>query len=274
MNKAINGNIELLRYLFTIAVAVMHVWYVFYGSTFYLEGAYLAVDFFFILSGFYLAKKVSISYESAWTYTISRYIKMAFVYISSILVCCAVSSNLHSFVIRTIRAIPDILCLQSSGIFYPTVNVIIWYISAMLIVGFFIVSMINLNENIYRTILAPFFIIIGYALVYHYFGCLDVTTNHTGYILPISLCRAIAGMSMGYLVKHICDKIDSFSDCQIGSYRIYVIVSLLLSLLMMIYSFLHAHTVYSFMFLIGAPFVILCCNSLKINMLCKFMGGG
>ena len=271
----INGNIELLRYLFTIAVAVMHVWYVFYGSTYFMEGAYLAVDFFFVLSGFYLAKKISSTHESAWRYTISRYAKIAFVYISAIVVDCILSSNsVVDFSRTTLRAIPDMLALQSSGFFYPTINVIVWYISAMLIVGFFIVTLINLNERFFKSMLAPLFIIAGYSIVYYYFGCLDVTTNHTGYMFPISLFRALSGMCLGYVVKCICDKIECIKDniTVVGKFAIYC--GLIVSILLMFYAFIHSHSSCSFMFLLGIPIVIIFCNMQNMSKLAIAIGGG
>jgi len=275
MNNTINGNIELLRYTFTIAVAVMHVWYIFYGCTYFMEGAYLAVDFFFVLSGFYLAKKISSTHESAWRYTISRYVKIAFVYISAIIAdCILASSSVVDFARTTLRAIPDMLALQSSGFFYPTINVIVWYISAMLIVGFFIVALINLNERLFKSILAPLFIIAGYSIVYYYFRCLDVTTNHTGYLFPISLFRALSGMCLGYVVKSICDKIECTKGnvTVTGKFAIYCV--LLVSISLIFYAFLHSHSSYSFMFLLGSPVMIICCNVQNMSTLRKFMGGG
>lgn len=49
------NNIELWRIIFTLGVAIMH-----FG---YYNGFYLAVDFFFILTGFLLNKSISAERE-------------------------------------------------------------------------------------------------------------------------------------------------------------------------------------------------------------------
>ena len=50
MKKARNGNIELLRFVFCVGVVLFHAWYVRRG--------YIGVEFFFIVTGYFLAEKI------------------------------------------------------------------------------------------------------------------------------------------------------------------------------------------------------------------------
>lgn len=54
-HKMRNGNIELLRFMFCMCVVLYHAWV---GP-----GGYIGVEFFFMVTGFFLAKKVDIQRE-------------------------------------------------------------------------------------------------------------------------------------------------------------------------------------------------------------------
>ncbi|MBR5278787.1 MAG: hypothetical protein IKU23_05945, partial [Clostridia bacterium] len=54
MNTKRNGTIDLLKFAFTVMVMLYHTGYCF-------KGGYIAVDFFFIVSGFLMAKSMKIS---------------------------------------------------------------------------------------------------------------------------------------------------------------------------------------------------------------------
>lgn len=51
-HKMRNGNIELLRFMFCMCVALYHAWV--------NPRGFIGVEFFFIVTGFFLAKKVDI----------------------------------------------------------------------------------------------------------------------------------------------------------------------------------------------------------------------
>ena len=63
--------IDIYKFLFTVGVCLMHYEGIYFLSENRMfEGFYLAVDFFFVLSGFFLYRSIKSSkYESAWQYT-------------------------------------------------------------------------------------------------------------------------------------------------------------------------------------------------------------
>lgn len=158
-----------------------------------------------------------------------------------------------------IRGLPDILCLQSSGFFYPSVNVILWYISAMQVASFFILSLVDINEKIFLKLIAPLLVVICYSLLYHYLNNLDGTSNIKGYIIPLGLLRAFAGISLGIIlnlfIKSLSERyVDKNYLKDVVFYYICLIVSLAVVGICM---FKYPHSTYDFICLLAFPVLII-----------------
>lgn len=181
---------------------------------------------------------------------------MLLIYAGSI-ICSLLSVNLYSFITSLYVAIPDILCLQSTGLFYPSVNVILWYISAMQIASYLILSLLELNERLYIKIIAPLFIIGGYSILYYYISCLDGTSNIRGYVIPLGLVRAMAGLSIGIMLniitKSLLRQLKSFSQKDV---IIYFSLFLLSQLFTAIGIFIKPHSTNDFICLIAFSVLI------------------
>lgn len=139
--KKRNGEIELLRFLFAVIVFSFH----FEFARFIFKSGYLAVDFFFMLSGYFMMRHIESnskhdsSMRSLYVYIRSRFIRLFFSYF---LVClltyfirCFISKDIS---LRTLfdKGIWEFLMMQSFGFGFTTT--VLWYVSALLVSSFII----------------------------------------------------------------------------------------------------------------------------------------
>jgi len=196
-----NGSIEIYRYVLTLCVGLMHFYNSHYHGYKFFEGAYLAVDFFFMLSGFYLINTLSKKPDlSAFGFSFRKYRSFFWIYVSSIILCDfgAFRNGIKLGMVKLIDTIPDMLCLQMSGVFYPNTNTVLWYISAMMIAGFFIAIVYRLSRNISCNLVFSLLAMLGYSYIYLGANNLDVSTLMNGkHVVAPGVVRAFAGMSTG-----------------------------------------------------------------------------
>lgn len=141
--------IDIYRFIFTLAVCLMHFESAFFHSENRIfEGSYLAVEFFFILSGYLLAKEFeSKKYENAEVYTLKR-LKELIPYNLFMLFCFYIwyvwqmildGEKSYGMCLEVIKKgmylFYEAIFLQ---MFFPSemLNHPIWYISVLIIVGY------------------------------------------------------------------------------------------------------------------------------------------
>lgn len=141
--------IDIYRLLFTIGICLMHFETAyFYSENRIFEGCYLGVEFFFVLSGYLLAKTFeSKKYKNAEIYTLTR-IKELMPYHICIIICfyiwyiwqMVLSTNggegIFLEVIRKgISFFYEVIFLH---MFLPSgmVNGPTWYLSVLLVIGY------------------------------------------------------------------------------------------------------------------------------------------
>lgn len=129
------GAINLFKVIFILLIVVHH--------SDYMEGVlqrgYIAVEYFFMISGFFLCKMAESKKEmSVWTYTKRRFIKLYPHYIFSfIIIFIAYLVYLAVGLIKTkeifTRCIPEIFLVQNIGIKYSEggLNYPCWYMSVL-----------------------------------------------------------------------------------------------------------------------------------------------
>lgn len=141
--------IDIYRCLFTIGVCLMHFESAYFNSERRVfEGCYLAVEFFFVLSGYLLCKAVkSGKYENANTYTGAR-IRELIPY-NILMIACFFSWNVWQIVITENGFIRILLDIVNKGLyaFYELIflqmflpsemlNGPIWYVSVLITAGY------------------------------------------------------------------------------------------------------------------------------------------
>ena len=300
-----NGKVELYRFLFCIFVLLFHIQKyllppdkIKYKNdihfTFFTHGS-VAVEFFFLLSGFLMAKSI---YKSRKLYpeTCDKFkasdgviflkkkylsifpqhiIAFIIVFISYLKV-----SNIDSFkekVLALFDSIPNIFLIQMSGINFTNPNHIEWYISCMLIAMALIYPLCKRFYINFTRYIAPIsaILIIGYMI----FTTKSLTgvTSWTGLSYKSTL-RAFAEISLGTtafeLSRYISEK--KFTASQRITITVTEFICFVFVVLYMVLSFVNKYELYALI----AMFLIITItfssktygNKIFNNRVCCFLG--
>ncbi len=203
-----NNRIQFWRIIFTYQIAFYHLGNV-YGAK---NSWYIAVEFFFIVSGYLLADsferqagkdKVIPAYE----YVLKKYLRFFPHALFAFFVAFGVKwfregyaglRVLKEFAIR----IPEALLLSAIGIsedpdYYC--NSVSWYLSALLILSFFIWLLLKHCRKVYLRFLIPVSLLLIYPYLYLTYGSLNEHRAVRYLVLNSALLRGAAGMDLGVL---------------------------------------------------------------------------
>lgn len=219
-------SIDLLKFIFAFLVVFAHMDISYPGSS-------VAVDFFFVFSGFFLAKKFyAKSVDNPKEYNHFRYsadhIKRLYPqYVFSLLVMlgymCArdvvrivsgseLAGNIGQTVFRIFEVIPDVFMLQDMGYFIGGgINPAAWYVSAMVIVGYFFYAMLCYDHRKTSEFILPVLFILTCA--YMKFGRYNFDVYGALYI---PLVRCAQYMAEGVILYRVF-KSKAFEAVRNGS---------------------------------------------------------
>lgn len=194
MGSRKSGAIEFWRFFFSVGVAIMH-----FG---YYNGFYIAVDFFFLLSGFLTAKTVERHPEKGvWSIALSKWMRLWPEYVLAYVL---------TFVARLIRtperisinrvfvadAVLELLGLQIMSPMSTFVNSISWYISAMMVCTPLIVWLYQKYRYTFTHIIAPYGALAIYAFFWYNWGHIDFAFVWLG-TCNGGLLRGLADLMLG-----------------------------------------------------------------------------
>lgn len=209
-SKKRDGNIEFLRLIFSIIIIFHHATI----EKIPFMGGYLCVEFFFIISGYYLAVSISkkstyqnsneIFYE-AINYVVRR-IKSIFPYIFiSTIIGYFVLFYTYDWVFswdQIALIISDFLFLQSFGLPTASFTGIIWYLSSMFIGLLILYPLTRKNFDVFSKYIAPMITLFIMGYLVRTFGNFNVPANYVfGWICSGNL-RAISMISLGIFLYH------------------------------------------------------------------------
>ena len=197
MNKVVS--IEFLRFFFMLQICLWH-----YSSCVGLmTHGYLAVEFFFILSGFLMYRsfrkncnKLILDYVGA---NIKRFFpKILFAFILfGIPTFYAVILESPEKIINDLSLLSGIGFLKGSGINSP-----IWYISVLIVGGGLIYSSLKNFNKIATDFLFPLITLLVYTYLLNENGySLEMWGTNNGFHLPF--WRGIAGMCLGCIISKV-----------------------------------------------------------------------
>lgn len=207
-----NGLIELLRFLAGIAIAVYHFEWVYMGAPVYFVHYYIWVEFFFVLSGFFLTANVvkKADAPSDEAYEALRYGKNEFrklypLYLLAFLVSFVVGGGVSTpanTLFNLWNAKWEILMCGMFG-FGNTGRVYNGggapaYIPSLLCASMVLYYLLKHKKTFYMSIGAPAFIFLGYGRIISQYGSLSQWTAYDGWLCA-GIIRALAGMSVGTL---------------------------------------------------------------------------
>ncbi len=206
-NKQVTRNqeIEVFRFLFICAIAIMHFSNSYFHSAPYFSGAYIGTEFFFLVSGFMIMKAASAKKASPFQFTLQRMKKLYPHYLTAFFLLFITSSlaagtNLLSSLKNLCSYCFELLFLHASGLkSFGLLNYPTWYLSSLIIGGFFLYACAYYYEKLYLTIIAPLSILVTYSFFSANTGHIDVWGGNQLLHLSDALTRGFAAMSLGAL---------------------------------------------------------------------------
>lgn len=211
LNKR-NGKVEVFRFIFAMGVIFFHLGVHVCGkeelwglSFLKMKRGYVGVEFFFLISGFMMAKTIEKIKGSLST----TYIPFLWGKVRSLLpyhlIAFAVLwllegiyhwEGLKKFIKVSLEHIPNLFFLQKAGFNFVNINPYEWYISAMLLAIAIIYPLCRKNHKVYTRVVAPLIAIVIYGWLIHDY---KTVSNVNAWDIFGYRCvwRAIAGMSLG-----------------------------------------------------------------------------
>ncbi len=199
-------SLDLMKLYLAYVVAMFHV------GIDWMPGSTVAVQIFFVISGYFLGKKFYATrgkdYDQ-WKYTLDHVkslyphylfsLAMIFLYLTARALVYLLrepsAAAVEEILLSVYDQIPDLLLLQSSYHYHNSMNYPLWQISALLISGYFVFGLLNHNEKVSRTLVFPAAILMIESLMR---GQTDLWINYGPFFLP--LLRAFGPMCLGVLV--------------------------------------------------------------------------
>lgn len=213
-----NPEIDFWKLVFAVAIFLFHSSKFITSSGWSLfNRGYLAVEFFFIVSGYFLAmtireKEDDAAQNSCWVYLLHKIKAFYLYYFCAFIISFTVrqwilSADVITVIKNFLLSWNEIFLLKMGGItsgrYYngPT-----WYISAMLIAMAVLYPLAKKWKTYFLNIGALLISICGYALISQYSNSLNVAEEWQG-IIYLGVIRAVAGVSLGIFCNECCEQI-------------------------------------------------------------------
>lgn len=214
MNIDRNYTFDVLKFIFAISIALSH-----YSVN--LPGVTIVVEFFFILSGFFLARKYYYNREkdiclSPYEYTLKHIKKLYLPYIFALIMVFLYpyiksimflfigktpEYTMKEFFLQIYDLIPEALMLQNIGIFPGGINYPLWQVCVLIVVSHFIYTMLFVNDKITLNLICPLLVICNYTL----FSSINDGWGKIG-CFYVPLLRGIAPVCIGVILYKLVEK--------------------------------------------------------------------
>ncbi len=224
-----NGKIEIMRFVFCILVLLYHCNTQFKGMVLTYPGdlrftlsyrGYIGVEFFFVVTGFLFAKKLSktdgIKSENLGKETIQfmwkKYTSIFPIHIVAFTILFVMyaiverysGTALLNFFVKTL---PNALLLNKTGIDMLNINHVEWYLSCMLIALFILYPIGRLNYSVFSKIICP----IAGVLIVGTFIASNGSLVGNSTISGVNSCifRAISEICLGVVAFELAQHLNS-----------------------------------------------------------------
>lgn len=221
--KKHNGIISFWKFMFSMMIVVYH-FFTTVKLKYFARGD-LGVEFFFIVSGYLMAKNANKIEnienkdvgKTTWSY-IWKKIKAMFPYIlPAYIISIFVKSSFRTFKLyQYIRSIWNILLLDMSGIVTTYMLGQTWYISAMLISMLILYPLILKYKKNFTYLIAPIIVLFVGGYISHTYGNLAGVWTWSGVIYK-GLLRALFEITIGVIAYEVSGKIQKLNFTKIGS---------------------------------------------------------
>lgn len=190
-------SIEFLRVIFTLAIVYHHI-----GDTLgYESQAWLSVEFFFILSGFFLLFRLYPGDTIAFIK--QKLIRFWPLLLFGSLICCLFEKE-----VSPAGILSEVLFLSGSGFYWQHgYNPPSWYVCTLFWVLLFYFYLIKTQKRENADLIIGLICFFSYAALTRIgFGRLWDTLDGIGSMIPLGMLRATAGVGSGYFLARLYQK--------------------------------------------------------------------
>lgn len=221
-----NYTIEFYRFITIILIAIFHFGIQYTGKFHWPKGGYLGVEFFFILSGFFLMKEANKnekikekSYSKLSVNFLLNKLKRLYpdyLLIILIFLFCDIFKD-RLFSVKYIfswlyKSMWELLFLHDFGI--PNIYMSVtstWFLSSLVINSYLIYYLIIKNKDLFVGFIAPITVILIYAYASRRYGSLSIQAEYSG-IFYGALLRSWADICMGVLTYNFYSFVDKYLE--------------------------------------------------------------
>lgn len=259
-----NGKVEFMRFVFSVIIILFHCRRTFGSSAIWLLGqhvkilgrGYYGVEFFFLVTGYLtakgIAKKKSVlkiqekpdfdAGKDAWSFFWKKYMSVFPYHVFSfgVLWCLRIFTReiwrkgVGGVLEFAFASIPEFFFLQRFGFSYTNIDVVEWYISAMLIALMVLYPLAFRFYSVYTHIIGPFIGLWILGMMQYIAGTFSGQDAWTGFGY-MCVFRAFAEMSLGMSLYILSDAIAA-KDYSVGTKRIFTAVEVFGFVLAVIYA--------------------------------------
>lgn len=203
------------RVVFTLMVTVIHTNWLGHHT-----GWYLAVEYFFIMSGFFLMQHWEKTQQSLFSYMTDRVIKLWPHQLFSFIVIFIwtyrgllgnAGGMLHKLILHLGEALPFTYFFsnyESTGVSF--INFPVWYISVLLLVSMLFYYLLSRHRDFFCNLFLPVVIILIYRYFYHYCDSINVA-EYEGILMNGFYLRGLGAMACGCLIYCLVRKLSSYT---------------------------------------------------------------
>ena len=217
--KKRNYTISFLKFIFSIFIVIYHCQFLFNkirGFVLFKRG-YLAVEFFFIVSGYYFMSSIEKDEKSKKDIfllnvknTFNKLKKFLPITIIAWMMTCLIGYFLKSLKIsEMLLSIYNGLLIGMVGIGH-NLNVPIWYLSASLITMFILYPIIRANKKRYIYYVAPLIVLFVLGYTYRHYTSLDLTIYSSNNLFYSGMLRCIAELNIGIIIYEFIKWFNKF----------------------------------------------------------------
>jgi len=261
--KKRNAAIDLMRYIFMLNICIWH-----FTPVHIFTRGYLAVEFFFVLSGFLLYQSVNKHQDkSVFGFLKSKYKRFYPKYLAAFVLSSVVFYRKYTLsggefsdrFDNTLGRIRELLMIQEVGIFGEGENVIngpTWYISALVYGSVILYAFYKVFGKKCNNFIFPSIVIVGYTYILH----TEQMWSIEAMLQPVTLIgnrlmRAICGLCLGWTTHAVLDSHRDFFE-GISKQKLNMILLCAISMFFVLEITLRPHDCYV---LLCSPIIILCC---------------
>lgn len=253
-----NGSISLWKFIFSIVIVIYHTATFYNGERIPLFSyGYIAVEFFFIVSGYYLAKSCLNNKKSTkeigketFGYIIKKlksfypYILIGYIIALPILKFCA------GFTISQLcDSIWSFLLLRGIGMGRLWLFGPLWYLSAMIVSIMVLYPLLRKYKENYVYIFSVLFSILGLVYMYKH-GSLNMARDSWDGYICMGISRAFIEMNMGCLIYLLCEKFKKINLTNFSKILLTIIAQGFLISILVVTSVIERAGLYQFIMLL------------------------